>query len=426
VTIFNAETYQNEYLPVAGTEVNAVVRVTASGSGTSGNVSGEAAEIILVDVSGSMNYPRSKIRSARDATSAAIDCIRDGVHFGVVAGTDTAREIYPGNGELATASDTTRKAAKNAVNGLKAGGGTAIGQWLSCATDLFSVYPGAIHHAILLTDGQNQDESAEELDAVLAACQGRFQCDCRGVGADWEVAELREIASSLLGDVGLIREPEQMTTDFTEMMQRAMGRAVNDGALRVWTPQGATVDFVKQVAPSIEDLTARRTDVNDLTGDYPTGAWGDEARDYHVRVTVPAREVGEEMLAARVHLVVDGEVLSEAKVRALWTEDEVLSTRLNPEVVRSSGDGEYAAAVQEGVAAIREGDSETATNRLGRAWHIAEAMGDQEKLAELRPIVDVDEATGKIRPKGGANELDLKEADMGSTKTVRTPKKPDS
>ena len=155
-------------------------------------------------------------------------------------------------------------------------------------TQLFDAYPGAIRHAILLTDGQDQDESPEELDAVLAKCQGAFQCDCRGVGDDWEVAELREIASALLGDVGLVREPEHMTADFTELMQRSMGRAVNDVALRLWTPQGATIGFVKQVVPHIEDLTDRRTDVSDRTGDYPTGAWGDETRDFHVRIVVPA------------------------------------------------------------------------------------------------------------------------------------------
>ena len=158
------------------------------------------------------------------------------------------------------------------------------------AHTLFDAYPGAIHHAILLTDGQDQDESPEELDAVLAKCQGAFQCDCRGVGADWEVAELREIASALLGDVGLVREPEHMTADFTEIMQRSMGRAVNDVALRLWTPQGATVGFVKQVVPHIEDLTDRRTDVNDRTGDYPTGAWGTKpATSTSASSSLPAR-----------------------------------------------------------------------------------------------------------------------------------------
>jgi hypothetical protein len=426
VTTFQTETYQNEHVPVGGTDVDAVVRIIASGSGAAAGSSGDTAEIILVDVSGSMNYPRSKIRSAREATTAAIDCIRDGVRFGVVAGTDVAREIYPGKGELVVASDSTRKEAKQAVEKLKAGGGTAIGQWLRCADSLFESHPGIIHHAILLTDGQDQDEAPEELDAVLQKCEGHFQCDCRGVGADWEVAELREIASTLLGDVGLIREPEQMEADFTEMIERAMGRAVNDVALRVWTPQGAAIRFVKQVVPTIEDLTARRTGVNDLTGDYPTGAWGDEARDYHVRVTVPAREVGEEMLAARVSLVVDDTVLSEARVRAIWTEDEALSTRLNPEVVRSAGAAEYADVAQEGVAALREGDEDTATNRLARAVQLAIALDDQEKLDNLKQLVDIDEATGTIRPKRQVDELDLKEADAHSTKTVRRPPGPDS
>ena len=36
MTNFDAETYQNEYLPLGGTEVNAVVRVTASGAGDVG------------------------------------------------------------------------------------------------------------------------------------------------------------------------------------------------------------------------------------------------------------------------------------------------------------------------------------------------------------------------------------------------------
>ena len=218
-----------------------------------------------------------------------------------------------------------------------------------------------------------------------------------------------------------------MAADFTELMQRSMGRAVNDVALRIWTPQGATIGFVKQVVPHIEDLTDRRTDVSDRTGDYPTGAWGDEARDFHVRIVVPARAVGEEMLAARVHLVVEGEVISEAKIRALWTEDEALSTRLNPEVVRSTGRAGYADAVQDGIAALRTGDEQTALNRLGEAVQIADVLGDQDKLDELSQVVDiVDAPTGKIRPKRHVDEIDVMDADIGSRKTVRARRRPDA
>ncbi|HXY94285.1 MAG TPA: vWA domain-containing protein [Acidimicrobiia bacterium] len=422
MTSFTADTYQNMYLAVGGTQVDAVVRVRATG--TDGSAGGAAAaEVILIDVSGSMNYPRSKIRSARAATAAAIDCIRDGVHFGVVAGTEVAEEIYPGEGGLVPASDVTRSEARGAVNGLKAGGGTAIGQWLTRANALFEGHPHAIHHAILLTDGQNQDETPEELDATLAECAGRFQCDCRGVGADWEVGELREIASRLLGDVGLIREPEQMTGDFTDLMRRAMGRAVNDVALRLWTPNGAHVRFVKQVEPETEDITARRGDVSEREGDYPTGAWGDETRDYHVCIEVPARAVGDRMLACRLKLVVDDEEVSEAKILAEWTDDEALSTQLNQQVVAASGYTDYAQLAQEGVAALREGDTDTATNKLGAAVKIAHALRDEKKLDELSLVVDIeDAATGKVQPKKKLDELDLMEVDAESTKTVRRPR----
>lgn len=42
--------------------------------------------IIIVDRSGSMGEPTAKMDQAREATSAAIDAIRDGVAFAVVAG----------------------------------------------------------------------------------------------------------------------------------------------------------------------------------------------------------------------------------------------------------------------------------------------------------------------------------------------------
>ncbi len=38
--------------------------------------------------------------------------------------------------------------------------------------------------------------------------------------------------------------------------------AVADAQLRVWSPQGAQVLFIRQVAPTVEDLTDRRVEVN--------------------------------------------------------------------------------------------------------------------------------------------------------------------
>ena len=48
---------------------------------------GGSAEIIIVDCSGSMDHPKSKIIEARAATAAAVDVLTDGTWFAVVAGT---------------------------------------------------------------------------------------------------------------------------------------------------------------------------------------------------------------------------------------------------------------------------------------------------------------------------------------------------
>jgi hypothetical protein len=417
MTTFAVEVHQNEYLARGATDVSALVRVTATGSGGARPTAG-GAEVIIVDVSGSMASPRVKIRSAIEATIAAIRCIRDGVRFAVVAGSSTAQHVYPGDGRLAVADDLTRQAAIDAVGQLRANGGTVMASWLHAADALFATEPTAIRHAILLTDGK--DESPLLLEPMLEECAGRFQCDCRGIGADWEVAQLRQVASALLGDLGLVRRADELAADFTDLMERAMGKVVSDVALRIWVPQGAELTTIKQVAPGVEDLAPHRTVINERTGDYPTGAWGDESRDYHVRVKVPAREIDEEMLAARVSVIVDDATEGEGKVRAVWTADDALSTRLNPEVVRCTGQTDYADAVQSGIAALRAGDDVVATTNLGRAAQLAQALGDDAKLAEVARVVNIEDAgRGTVQLKRHVDDLDVMELDTNSTRTVR-------
>jgi hypothetical protein len=418
---FAATTYQNEYLATGATRVNALVSVTASGT-IDAAPGHDRAEVVIVDVSGSMNFPRTKIKSAVAATCAAVDCIHDGVLFAVIAGTDEASYVYPSDATLAVASPSTRQAAKDKVRKLKAGGGTAIGTWLGAARDVLADRAGCVAHAILLTDGENQNETPEELASAVKACEGAFQCDCRGVGADWVVSELRTVASGLLGTVEAIRAPEDLAADFTATMEHAMGRGTTNVALRIWTPVGARVDLVQQVSPTVEDLTDRRTAVGDLEGDYPTGSWGDETREYHVAIEVPAREIGEEMLAGRIKLVVDEEVVSEARIRAVWTDDVELSTRVNLELAHYTGQAEFARAIDEAYAARRAGDVSEATRLFGTAVSIANDIGDTDRLQDLAKVVDIeDAASGTVRLKQDVDALDDLALEVDSVKTNRLP-----
>ncbi|MCF3965104.1 vWA domain-containing protein [Streptomyces fuscigenes] len=430
---FRVDVYQNEYLAEGAREVNAIVTVTSTGGGTTGKGpagrGSDAAVVIMVDCSGSMDYPPAKMHNARAATAAAVDTLRDGVSFAVVAGTHVAREVYPADGSLAVAGPGTRARAKHALRGLAAGGGTAVGTWLRLADRLLATADVPIRHGILLTDGRNEHESPQDLRAALDACTGRFTCDARGVGTDWEIKEVTGIASALLGTADIVADPDHLAADFTRMMETAMGKEVADVSLRLWTPMGAEVRFVKQVAPTVEALTERRTQVGPRSGDYPTGSWGDESRDYHVCVEVPDAEVGREMLAGRVSLVLpaaDGgspEVLGQGLVRAVWTDDMEASTSIDPQVAHYTGQAELAQVIQQGLYARKSGDLDGATAKLGRAVQLAASSGNAETAKLLSKVVDVvDVATGTVRLKAKVAEADEMTLETRSTKTVRVKK----
>jgi hypothetical protein len=422
---FSAAVYQNEFLPDGGTDVHAIVTVTCTGAGTAGQSgSGDAGEIVIVDTSGSMGA--DGIRAAQFAARAALDQIHDGVWFAVISGNDRAALAFPPSPEpvMVRMDQFTRQAAKDAVARFYADGGTAMGTWLRLAARVFATVPSLSQkHAILLTDGENQHESPEQLTATIQAVTGQFQCDCRGVGVAWQVDEVRRIATALLGSVDIIPAPELMAAEFAKLIQQSMSRGVSGADMRVWAPQGAQVLFVRQVAPTVDDLTARRKEVNALTGAYPTGAWGNESRDYHVAVRLAAKAVGQEQLAARVQLAIGDQVVAQGLVKALWSADDALTTRISPEVAHYTGQTELADAIQEGLAAKAVGDTATATTKLGRAVQLAAQTGNEEATSRLRKVVEIDDQdTGTVRLKRSIEKADEMALDTASTKTTRVKK----
>ncbi len=419
---FTAAVYQNEFLPDGGTDVNAIVTISCAGAGTAGQTGGgSAGEIVIVDTSGSMGP--ATMAAAKQAAQAALAEIVDGTWFAVVAGSDRAMLAYPkvssGPG-MVQMDAATRSEASAAIAQFVGSGGTAISTWLDLANTLFASVPQVTQrHAILLTDGENREDS-NKLDAAIRRATGVFQCDCRGAGTDWQVEEIRRIAQALLGTVDIIPQPDQMQAQFQEIMRTAMSRGVADAQLRVWTPQGAQVLFVRQVSPTVEDLTDRRTDVDALTGSYPTGAWSDESRDYHIAVRVAAKAIGQEQLAARVQLALGTDVVTQGLVKATWSNDSELTAKIDQQVAHYTGQTELAQMIQEGLAAKAAGDEATATTKLGRAVQLAAETGNDEATSKLRKVVDVeDEKEGTVRLKRAVDKADEMALDTASTKTTR-------
>jgi von Willebrand factor type A C-terminal domain/von Willebrand factor type A domain len=446
------QVYQNPYLPREATEVNAIVSVSA-GAGQ-GHVTDEMMEVFLLDCSASMTDPPSKLAAVRESTCRAIERLRDGTWFAVVAGRNDARVVYPpprwedtGPEPLTVAaSDVTRDEAKAAVGRLYPQGGTAISTWLAMARHLFAARPDAIHHALLLTDGKNESEDPGLLQDELRQSQGSFECDCRGVGTRWDRVELQGISDALLGTTDIIPHPSQMGAEFEAIIERRMSKQVRSVMLQVLTPVGGRIRFLKQVAPEVRDLTQmaswmqpgaedgewrpslRADPTRPLLTHFPTGAWSyGEQRDYHVCLEVVPQDVGDsnEVRAARISLVGEGAAPTQAPVRAIWTDDAERATRIDQGVAHYSGQAELAGAIEEGLAARRDGDVETATRRLGRAVQLAAESGNEGTRRLLEAVVDIEDAErGTVRLRTKVTKEDEMTLDTRSRRTVRLPRSP--
>ena len=296
--------------------------------------------------------------------------------------------------------------------------------WLDRTTELLTPHPEAIRLAYLLTDGINQGETRDDLDAGIARADGVFQCDTRGVGADWQVEELRHIASGLLGEVDIIKKPDQMDDDFQAFLERALGKSVADVRLRMWTPKGSTVRFVRQVAPTSRTSRPRpRPSTPSPTTTRPAPGRGTRPATTTCASTSLPAAVGDERLAARISLMVGDDAVSQGLVRAVWTDDDALSTRINAQVAHYTGQAELAQAIQEGLQARKDGDIDTATVKLGRAVQLATQSGNEGTVKLLRKVVEVEDAdTGTVRVRREVDALDEMELDTRSTRTVRVQK----
>lgn len=411
----------NPFLAEGAGTVDAIVTVSV-GADVVADASPERVEAIVIDCSTSMLSPTTKFAEAKRATVAALDEMVDGTYFTIIAGTERALPVYPPDGRPIPADEVTRQEAARAVESLRPDGGTAIGTWLARVRRVAGQRPGALTHAILLTDGKDEHETAEELSEEIRLSEGEFTCDCRGVGTGWRVDELRAISSALMGTVDIVADPADLADDFAAMMRTSMGKSIPELTLRLWTPAGARVAFVKQVAPTVEDLTRRRRDAGSQIGEYPLGAWGREERDYHIQVQVEPAAAGREKLAARVGVVAGDEVLGEGLVTATWTTDTSLSARISHHVAHYTGQAELAQAVQDGLAARKSGDITIATAKLRRAMELAVESGNDDTATLLGGVIEVDERTGTARLRRDVAAADEMALDARSTRTARVRK----
>jgi hypothetical protein len=424
---FKIEAFQNRYLAPGSTRVDAIVSITADPNLQAAR---ELVVGFILDKSGSMAGGR--IEAVQGAVTKAISMLGDGTWFFVVA--------FDGNAYVTIretqANAQTKQWAAGQVAQLQASGGTAMSTGLRAARTIFERAPNAIRQCVFLTDGKNEGEKPPAVMEELAHCEGVFECDCWGVGTDWQVGEVQTIAQHLLGKASLIPSPEGVEAAFRGAIEKASGKALKDVRVRLWTPQGASIGFVKQVNPTIEELTAKGRDVSAQVREYMTGSWaGGETRDFHVTVDVKAGKVGDEMLAARPSVayaestasgwVEKEDKAAEARIFATWTADETLSSRLDHTVAHYTGQDELAAAIQKGLELREQGQEAQATQLLGRAVKIAHQSNNTEMTQRLAKVVDVvDAGSGTVRLKKDVKKAATMDLQLESRTTKRVAKRP--
>lgn len=123
-----------------------------------GNQRDQVAVGIVIDRSGSMDFGEGskdpKIALARTAANLAIDALKTGDETAVVVFNDGADTIVP----LQALSDN-RALIKQAINGIRADGGTDIYAGMAKMLDLMRGSTANIKHIILMTDGESQGRS---------------------------------------------------------------------------------------------------------------------------------------------------------------------------------------------------------------------------------------------------------------------------
>jgi Mg-chelatase subunit ChlD len=427
---FKIEAFQNRFLPPGQRRVDAIVSVTAGADAMAAGATQSSQLVVgfIIDKSGSMAGER--IEGVKRAVSQAIFMLDERAWFFVVVFDSSAQVLI----RETQASRASKEAAARAIQALSAGGGTAMSTGLQAALEIFDRAPDAIREAIFLTDGKNESEGPSQVKAILEKSEGIFECDCWGVGTDWRVGEVQEIANALLGKASLIPDPAGIEAAFQAAMNQASSKALKDVRLRLWTPQGANVVFVKQVNPTIDEMTAKARVVSAQVREYNTGAWGPgESRDFHVAIDVKDGHEGEEMLAGRPTIaylqwsgtgwVEHEDKAPEARLFASWTVDDSLSSRIDHHVAHYTGQGELAQAIQQGLELRARGDEGQATQLLGKAVKIAHASGNTEMTQRLKKVVDVvDAAAGTVRLKKDAAKAATMDLELESRTTKRVHK----
>lgn len=163
---------------------------------------------LVIDRSGSMTT--AKMQAAREAAKQFVDLLRSGDQITVASFASSSR-VDVRLQAVGPPDDAMRTAVRRSIDGLRAGGSTAIGQGLRRGQDEFDARGDADHARaiILMSDGQeNVSPRAESLLPRLIAAGTTLHTV--GFGSDADEAQLLRLANATGGTYNFAPTPDQL------------------------------------------------------------------------------------------------------------------------------------------------------------------------------------------------------------------------
>lgn len=210
---------------------------------------------LILDQSGSM--AGTPIKTVRTAAKKIVDSLSPQDRISIVSFDHQAQLVVHNQ------HATDPKAIKHAIDGIRAGGGTAIDAGLKLGiSEVAKGKTGAVSQVFLLTDGENEHGDNQRcLQLAQLAVSYSFTVSTLGFGDHWNQDVLEQLADAGNGSLAYIQNPDAAIQEFSRLFSRVQAVSLTNAYL-VLTLQPsvrlAELKPIAQVLPETIELDARR------------------------------------------------------------------------------------------------------------------------------------------------------------------------
>lgn len=411
--MFDVTAHYNEYL---GPNREAMRLVVSLGLPESTQIAHtRVALAIVLDCSGSMSG--EKIRAACNGAIQVIQELDEQFSFVVIAFTHEARVIYgPAEG-----IHGHKQRAIQAIQKLRADGGTSMSSALQTVIRAFDPYREWARTVLFLTDGQNGDKKELFYQTIEQCVRERISIYAWGVGSDWNADELRALAERTHGHADIIPRPDQIEAAFRQTFNQIRQTALTNVRLVLWTPEEVSVEQIEQAYPTMVKLDLQPDNTNPRQQVSALGSFSiGERRDFLINLNIRPHEPGRQYMIMRPSIrFVDAQQAEmeergprESWIAVEWTLQVAQAARINERVAHYTREGELAELITKGTAARERGDFQQAATWLAQALDMSEQVNNEEIARLLRMMIT----------RGANGQVSLKNADALTLKTLEIKK----